>query len=97
MRLTRVRGVPLTGEARGFTETVRRQLLCNSVAKADRMLSVLTSPSCSGEVGPHVRLHRVLAVSARCTRLQADVARSRPHVRTTTAGVPVFVERRRRE
>ncbi len=42
-------------------------------------------------------LNSVLAVAARFARLQPEVARPRPHVRTTTAGVPVFVERRRRE
>ena len=45
LRRTRVRGVPLACEALCFSESVRRQLVCNSVAKADRRLSVLTSTS----------------------------------------------------
>jgi hypothetical protein len=45
LRLTRVRGVPLASEALGFTEVVRRHLVCNSVASFDGAFSILTGHS----------------------------------------------------
>ena len=45
LRLTRVRGVPLAGEALGFAEIVRGHPACNLVATSDSVASRLTGRS----------------------------------------------------
>ena len=45
LRLTRVRGVPLAGEALRFIESVRGHQVCNDVATFDAVLSRLTARS----------------------------------------------------
>jgi hypothetical protein len=45
LRLTRVRGVPLAGEALRFIESGRRQLACSCGATLDRTLSIASCPA----------------------------------------------------
>ena len=74
--------------ASGNTVTVDAQ--DNSVI--DSFVGAASVAGSAGLVGGSVSIavglseNSVLAVAARCARLQPEVARSRPHVRTTTAG-----------
>ena len=45
LRLTRMRGIPLAGEALRFAEIGRSQLACSEVATLDRRHSILTGRS----------------------------------------------------
>ncbi len=59
IRLTRVRGVPLAGEAFSFSNLGGVHLACSVVAISDGGLSLLTGQSCGREVEPRVRQHPV--------------------------------------
>jgi len=77
LRLTRVRSVPLAGEALRFGELVGGHETCKGVAGVSRNLPFFTGLSRRGNVPPHMRLRHCQVVDERRFSSWALSARAR--------------------